>query len=344
MKLLIVTQAVDANDPALGFFVRWIEEFSKHVESIEVICLKEGKHDALPANVRVHSLGKEKNPPRFARRLMYAVRFKWLAWRLRHDYDAVFVHMNEEYILIAGPLWRLLGKRIYLWRNHARGSWSTVLVVALSNKVFCTSKQSYTARFNKTVLMPIGVDTERFVSKVPEERQTGSILFLGRLDPVKHPDLFAAACATLPSDATREVHVYGDPTPGNEAYADNLKRQYATVSNLSFHAGVSNEAAASLYRTHDIYVNLTTSGSFDKTIGEAMASGCIVVCANEALRGVVPDARIVSDTIESVQSGIKGALALSEKDREREHTIMREYVVRKHSLEKLCANLFIELI
>ena len=39
-KLLIVTQAVDTEEPALGFFVRWIEELAKRVESVEVICLK----------------------------------------------------------------------------------------------------------------------------------------------------------------------------------------------------------------------------------------------------------------------------------------------------------------
>lgn len=30
MKLLIVTQVVDTEDPALGFFVRWIEELARH--------------------------------------------------------------------------------------------------------------------------------------------------------------------------------------------------------------------------------------------------------------------------------------------------------------------------
>ena len=61
-RLLITTQAVDLDDPVLGFFHRWIEEFAKHCESISVICLKEGRHD-LPDNVHVYSLGK----PSFAK-------------------------------------------------------------------------------------------------------------------------------------------------------------------------------------------------------------------------------------------------------------------------------------
>ena len=85
MRLLIVTQTVDSGDPILGFFHRWIEEFAKHTERIEVICLREGFH-ALPANVRVHSLGKERGA---AGRATYALHFLSLVWRLRHDYDAL---------------------------------------------------------------------------------------------------------------------------------------------------------------------------------------------------------------------------------------------------------------
>ena len=55
MRLLICTQAVDVNDPILGFFVRWIEEFAKHCEKVTVICLRKGEY-TLPQNVHVHAL------------------------------------------------------------------------------------------------------------------------------------------------------------------------------------------------------------------------------------------------------------------------------------------------
>ena len=70
--------------------------------------------------------------------------------------------MNQEYVLIAGWLWKLLGKRTYLWRNHYAGSWLTDVAAVFCTKVFCTSKHSYTVKYKKTVLMPVGVDTERF--------------------------------------------------------------------------------------------------------------------------------------------------------------------------------------
>src|SRR3989338_7521502 len=180
MKLLVITQKVDKNDPVLGFFHRWLEEFAKHYESIIVICLEKGAYD-LPNNVKVLSLGKEDDGSRSE----YILKFYKYIWEERENYDAVFVHMNQEYVILAGDLWRLLGKKIYLWRNHAKGNILTDLSVLLSNKVFCTSPQAFTARFKKTEIMPIGVDTEFFKHDPNVVRGKNSALFLGRISPVK---------------------------------------------------------------------------------------------------------------------------------------------------------------
>ena len=103
MKLLIVTQTIDINDPVLGFFCRWVEEFAKHCEKVTVICLHEGIH-SLPNNVRVTALGKT--------RVERVFDFLHLCISRRSEYDIVFVHMNPEYIVIAGTLWRLMSKKL----------------------------------------------------------------------------------------------------------------------------------------------------------------------------------------------------------------------------------------
>jgi len=281
MKLLIVTQAVDTEDPVLGFFVRWVEELAKHVERVEVICLTVGEFN-FPKNVRVHSLGKEHGA---ASRAAYAWRFLSLAWRLRHDYDAVFVHMNQEYVLIAGWLWKLLGKRVYLWRNHYAGSWLTDIAAAFCTKVFCTSKYSYTAKYKKTVLMPVGVDTERFSPDARVERKPHSILFLARMSPSKRPEMLIDALAELAREGqTFTASFVGSPAPGDEPFYAGLKERALMLGfgdAVLFLPGVPNSETPDLYRAHEIFVNTSPSGMLDKTLFEAAASGCRVLAASK---------------------------------------------------------------
>jgi hypothetical protein len=157
MRLLVCTQAVDKDERALGFFHRWLEEMAHSFTRIEVVCLKEGRH-SLPGNVQIHSLGKETGRSR----LKYVLHFYRYAWTLRHEYDAVFVHMNQEYVLMGGLFWRLLGKRIILWRNHKMGNRLTDIACRLADVVCYTSPEAFVARLPHAVRMPIGIDTTQF--------------------------------------------------------------------------------------------------------------------------------------------------------------------------------------
>ncbi|MDE1988716.1 MAG: hypothetical protein KGI39_03395, partial [Patescibacteria group bacterium] len=76
MRILILTQKIDANDPILGFFCGWAKEFAKRFEMITVICLQKGECN-LPANVKVLSLGKEK-PSAFSRKLLALRKIKYI--------------------------------------------------------------------------------------------------------------------------------------------------------------------------------------------------------------------------------------------------------------------------
>ena len=345
MRLLITTQAVDLNDPVLGFFHSWITEMSKRCESVHVVCLKEGRH-ALPANVSVHSLGKpsfskasQGNGNRFFSRIKYVWSFYRYVWSLRKEYDSVFVHMNQEYVLLGGKFWWLLRKRVVLWRNHKMGSIGTHIAGLFAHTVCYTSPSAYVASFRNAVRMPVGIDTDFFKPKGIADPH--SLLFLGRLDAVKKPDVFLRAMDILRRDGNpAHADVYGDPTPGREDFARKLKADFSSLKRVSFHSGVRNDETPAIYNAHAIYVNLTPSGSFDKTIGEAMACGSVVVVANDAVRDVVPPACLVDpQSVESVAAGLRAALALSgDKRKELAHK-MREYIVNEHSLSLLASRL-----
>lgn len=339
MKLLITTQAVDLDDQALGFFHRWIEELSKKFDSIEVICLKSGRF-SLPPNVRVHTLGKEAGRSRFK----YLRNFYRHIFALRGDYDAVFVHMNEEYVLLGGLFWRAWGKKVVLWRNHKVGSLFTRIAALIADTVCYTSSASYVAGFRNAAQMPIGIDTERFKPGAMEPSKS-SILFLGRIDPVKNPLVFLDALERLREDSIDfHADIYGAPTYADDPQFAAFKERAKFLQEmnlLSLNGPVPNDQTPAIYAAHAMYVNLTPSGSFDKTIGEAVACGCIPIVANDALRGVIPEQLFVVDAQSAPDTVGAIVYALSLDDRER--AILREklraYIEREHSLALLVGKL-----
>lgn len=294
MKLLIVTQKVDKNDDILGFFHGWISEFSKHCEKITIICLWKGEYN-LPGNVKVLSLGKENG----ISIIKYIYRFYYYIWRERNNYDTVFVHMNQEYILLGWFFWKILGKKTFLWRNHAKGDLMTRIAVFVSDKVFCTSPQSFTARFAKTKIMPVGVDTGFFKPDPSTHKKPNSILFLGRIAPVKNVDVFVEGLRELRDMGVEfSATIAGgssDKDAGYEKMIHNKVLSYGLSNKITFTGSISQPEALKLYKEHELYINLTPQGSMDKTIFEAIASGSAVLVSNIFFNRELPDSWVVSD-------------------------------------------------
>lgn len=333
MKLLIITQSVDKNNPVLGFMHRWIEEFAKKFEFITVICLEKGAYN-LPNNVKVLSLGKEDGRSR----IKYLFKFYKYIWRESRNYDAVFVHMNQEYVLLGAKLWWLMRKPVYMWRNHHSGNFLTDISAFFCKKIFCTSKYSYTAKYKKAVLMPVGIDMEVFGRENAIERKNNSILFLGRVAPVKRPDLFIDALS-LVKDQEWSATIVGDALPKDQAFYQSLMAKVSACGledKIVFKKGLPNQDTASVYSANDIYVNLSSSGMYDKTIFEAMACRCIVLASNENLRGQIDDRLVISEgkAPDEVAEKIKMILELTDNEKVnlREQGLV---FAKKHSLEKL---------
>lgn len=341
MKLLFVTQALDLDDPTLSVYHGWVAALAPHFERVIVICLKEGRHD-LPANVRVHSLGKEKGK---LSPVTYAARFLSLVWKLRHEYDRVFVHMNQEYILIAGWLWEILNKKAYLWRNHYAGSWMTDLAASTCTKVFCTSKHSYTAKYKKTVLMPVGVDLERFSWNEQVRREPYSILFLARISPSKHPDVLIEALGMLIDKSISFVaSIYGSPLPEDEVYYSNLKarvEQLGLRDRVRFHAGIPNEKTPDVYRAYDIFVNCSQSGMFDKTIFEAAASGTLVLASSDDFKALAGDSYYFEGAVQLAER-LQCLLTYTDAQRSQEVEKLKR-IASTESLETLMTRLASEI-
>ena len=340
-RLLVLTQTVDQGDPVLGFFHGWLSALAKRFPHIHTICLKEGRHD-LPDNVVVHSLGKERG----AGRLRYVWNFYRLAWSLRREYDAVFVHMNPEYVVLGGLLWRLMGKRVYLWRNHWAGGLTTRIAVVLSHKTFCTSKASYTAKYKKNVLMPVGIDTDVF--KPVATPTSNSILSLGRVSPSKNIHVILAALKILKDRGVQfTCSVYGDALPKDAAYYA-AQKLFVSENGLSeyviFYPGVKNSDTPSIYSSHQVFVNASASGMFDKTIFEAIACGALSIASSADYADFAGEKYVfVSDDADSLASKLEVFLRAPADARVGESAVMRQKVDEAHGLRALANRLTLEL-
>ena len=338
MKLLVITQKVDERDGVLGFFHRWLVEFSKHFEYITVICLGRGEYH-LPENVKVLSLGKERGVSKFR----YLLNFYTYIWSERKNYDAVFVHMNQEYILLGWKVWKLLGKKIYFWRNHKVGNFLTRISVWVSDRVFCTSKGSFTSRFKKTIYMPVGVDSEFFCKSSDVKKTPNSILLLTRISPVKHVDVFIDALYKLNDLNTNfTAYIYGDPTSSDHEYFSKIKFQADKLvrsGKLVFKKGVPNTETPRIYNEHEIFVNLTDSGSFDKTIIEAMLCETLVLVSNESLKDLIGEQLMFKDRDSTnLAQKLNDVLKLSQAQNETLAQKLKN-TAQKHSLENLMKQL-----
>lgn len=346
MKLLIITQIVDKEDPALGFFHRWIEEFAKHAKTVHVICLYEGKH-TLPENVHVHSLGKETRQSK----IQYILRFYSYIWKLRKDYDAVFVHMNPEYVVLGGICWRLLGKKIGLWYTHKSVDLKLRVATMLSHHIFTASPESFRLKSKKLTVTGHGVNVDN--GGVVNKRRSGTehLLTASRISRIKNLHILIDALSLYRSRGyDAKLSLIGGPlTDDDKKYEEELKQQVReqnATDHVHFLGPMSNFEVVEHIQNVDVCLNASDTGSLDKFILEAMASRRIILTSNMGAQSLlgnygmlfVPKAEpaVFADYLERIH-----ALAEDEQKGIQDHFFQK--VKTRHSLSKLIERIVLQI-
>lgn len=337
MRLLIVTQKVDRHDPILAFFHRWIEEFARQCESVIVIGQKVDHHE-LPGNVTVLSLGKERG----AWRVMQVLRYHWLRFKLRNNYDALLVHMTPIWAVFSGFAVIALRKPLYLWYEARGERWPLKIAIRLVRKVFSASERGMPIATPKSVITGHGIDTEIF-SPGDGPRDPHKIITVGRVTASKQLHVIIAALAHLP--AKYRLSIYGHAiTAADHTLLRTLEREHA----LEGHAAdgrieigsVTHDEIAHRMRSATLFLHASRTG-LDKALLEAMACGCLVVSCSEAARSVLPKECL--STPEGMADRVKTLLALPQGEQDALRRRLREIVVQGHSLQRLVRKLVVEM-
>ena len=341
MKLLILTQKVDATDDVLGFMHGWIAEFAKNFEAVTVVCLEKGEYN-LAQNVNVLSLGKENGRSR----LKYFLNFYKYIWQERKNYDVVFVHMNPEYVVFGGLLWRLWGKKVGLWYAHGAVTWPLQVARIFVHTIFTSTVSGCRIKSKKIKVVGQGIDTEKFRIKKAELKNKDEpfeITTVGRISPSKDYETLIKATDLLHKKGLPiKVSIVGGVGLNSQdlylSKLTDLVSKSGLTSVITFVGPVSNEKILPYLHGADLFVNMGQTGSLDKAILEAMAVGLPILTCNEALIEVLGDYRdalmypkrdygMFADRIERI---VISTILIREKI----GGDLRDIVIRDHSLPR----------
>ena len=336
-NLLVVTQKVDKNDQLLGFFIEWLKRLAGKFDKVTVICLEKGDFD-LPENLEVASLNKEKG---FSK-TRQIVRFYKLIYQLRNQYQVVFVHMNPIWVVLGGLIWRFMDKKIILWYTHKSVTWKLKIAEEFTSVILTASPESFRLPSEKLLVTGHGIDTELFKPDSSKKNQNAkiNILSVGRIAPIKNYECLIDAAKILKDKQINfEVTMIGETAlPSDENYQRELKSKISKLNlekNFIFLGKVNHQKLPNYYQSHDIFVHLSRTGSLDKTILEAMASGMKVLSSNDASKAFLPPGFIFNDN--NPQELADKITELSKK----ENTgFLREYVVKNHNLDNLIEKIY----
>ena len=350
MKLLFLTQVIDANDAVLGFVPRWIEALASRCERVRVVALEAGDVSTLPANVDVRVVGRD---GRLRRWLRYRA---ILSEALRRDgFDTALAHMVPRYALVAHGPCRRAGARLFLWYTHAGVDARLLQAVGRVEKVFTASTESLRVDTSKRVVTGHGIDLDHFDLRGEVPTRPTRLLAVGRLTPAKDPLTILAAVSILVARG-HDLHldlVGGGLTVMDQGYMRTIEEQIRAggIEERVHLAGpVPYREIPAYYRRATLAINSSLTGSVDKVVLEAMATGRPVVSCNEAIPPILADLgagagrfHFEKGDASGLAGRIEALLALPQAERDALGRGLRGLVARDHEVDALAARLCAEM-
>jgi len=158
--------------------------------------------------------------------------------------------------------------------------------------------------------------------------------------PSKRPDVFIEALSIL---AKRGVDftasLYGDPAPDDKSYYGRLTsriKELGLPSRVQFYGAVRHGETPAIYSAHEICVNLSPSGMYDKTIFEAAACGSLSLTSNQNLTNFVNEKLLFKEGgAEDLAQKLESLLKEREAEKQTLRTQLQKLVAGHHSLPLL---------
>ncbi|MGN6798093.1 MAG: hypothetical protein ACTHKS_08090, partial [Gaiellaceae bacterium] len=181
MKLVVITQRVDPDDPALGATVSMLRALAERVDELVVLTLA-AREAGLPRNVRIKSIAA---PTRLLRGLRLIAA---LVPELGRGDVAVLAHMSPVYAVLAAPVVRARRAPLLLWFTHWRASRVLALAERCATIVLSVDRVSFPLASRKLVPIGHGIDVQALPCVERPVDGPLALLALGRTSPAKGLD------------------------------------------------------------------------------------------------------------------------------------------------------------
>jgi len=335
MRLLLINFEMDPESKVLAWQHSVALELAKLCEHL-VVLTNRATEFLRPLNMTVYVF------PRILLRapLRWAGGMNIFVWQIcrRHDIDASFIHMNAIWGYRLAPVFHFLRIPVLLWYAHGTVTHRLKLAHLFVDRVVTSTPDGFRLPSKKLAVIGQGVDTSLFTIQelAPD---AADILTVGRVSPRKRIDLMVEVM-----DALREIElsipfrlvVIGAPlTSQDQMYQKTLEQKAAhskASQNIQFVGHVPIVHIPAHYRKAFLHLNLSITGSMDKTVMEALAAGCPVLTSNEAFRSSLsgfPEFLVNDDHPKAIAHRI---LELYRRRTTIDRNALRGIVVGKHDL------------
>jgi glycosyltransferase involved in cell wall biosynthesis len=289
LRLLVVNFQMDERSPVLAWQQAVARELARRCAHVTVLTEHAGTY-APATNLDVRTV-----PRRFCRAPLRWLGAKWLPalpfaeLARRGRFDACFVHMNHEWVARLWPFLAPCGVPIVLWYAHGTAGRRLRLSHRLADRVVTSSPEGFRLRSDKVAVIGQAIDVDLHRPLPPADRRD-DVLSVGRIAPRKRVDLVVDAFAALRDlcpDRPFRLRLAGPVLPGDREYAGRLRAQVAAhglEAHVEWLGALDARDLPALYRSAFVHLNVSRTGSMDKTVLEALACGCPVLTSNEAFR------------------------------------------------------------
>ncbi len=351
--LLLFNLATDEEDPVLGFTTQWINALARHCSSVDVVTMTAGRVN-VGHNVQVFSVGKEKGYTEPRRAVEF---YRILSRRLRaKHFDAALCHMIPLFGLMAAPLLKPRGVKLVLWYAHKAAPLTLRAAERIADRVLTPTRESFPLPSHKLMVVGHGIDTSLFTpvwAQGPARPKPFTILSVGRVAPIKGLEVLIEAVQILakshpPGDF--RVRIVGPVAPKDAAYAEELARAVASSGlqdRIAFVGPRPSRRMPAEYRSGDLLVNVSRTGSADKVVLESMACEVPAITTNPAFVEMLsPWAEVLlspPEDPEALALRIRRMMDSPPSERKELGRALREVVERDHSLDRLVRRLVLEV-